>query len=114
MNQTEKVLFLLLSSIVACLFVGQTQQRTRIKALETLSTESRTIIFSNDSVSMSIFGPTNQWIKATWGAPTNLVEHIHHWQPGCGVDGCLVIHHGPMRHCGVCGRVQEQQPGEWK
>lgn len=32
----------------------------------------------------------------------------HHWEPGCGVVGCLVDHGGPMRHCTMCGEVQYQ------
>jgi len=38
----------------------------------------------------------------------------HTWQFGCGMDGCLVMHPGEMRHCGVCGKTETKEPSNWK
>ena len=59
------------------------------------------------------------------GSITNVVNLIvsdgtfcqvrgHKWEFGCGVNGCLVNHYAPMRHCAVCGSTQTQKVGPWQ
>lgn len=59
------------------------------------------------------------------GSLTNVVNELvssgtfckvrgHKWELGCGVPGCLVMHYGEMRHCVICGAVQQRLPGDWK
>lgn len=38
----------------------------------------------------------------------------HRWKPGCAMEGCLVMHSGPIRHCVVCEKTETQEVGEWK
>lgn len=38
----------------------------------------------------------------------------HQWEGGCGMDGCLVIHNNPMRHCPVCGTIESREIGPWR
>jgi len=37
----------------------------------------------------------------------------HKWAPGCGMNGCLVIHYGEQRHCAICGTYQSRSMSPW-
>jgi hypothetical protein len=69
MKLSEKVLIVVIAMATAWLCVVSLRHSSRIKALETLFTESQTCIVSNDCVFVG--QQTNQWIRATWMGLTN-------------------------------------------
>lgn len=52
---------------------------------------------------------TAEIVKAAGRSGDICKVYGHRWEPGCGVDGCSVIHTRVMRYCVVCGKVESME-----